>query len=448
MNWRESCKPHLEVPGWRLAPVVLGVGDRLAMADSSAEMVKTAAAPTRFRRRELIAVGVLIALGLVAAVFTVLGMDPANAQQESDFKLFYFPTMQQFAAGPIAAIPDYNAAPTPLYFMIQGGVLALLTDAMFVRLVSVVIGAGVAWAVWNFPVSLSRRLVALSVLAISPYFRGQVWYSNGDVFALLLMLVALRPQGAKGRGWMGGMLMASLTVYVRQSFVFLPGYTFVKGWFKDRWPKAPLLLIAAVTAIPMIGLLALWHGLAPPRYAGHLSFGDMPATLGTGLTITAVYLLPIILMRALKPKRLVADVLSLPIWLHVGVLGAAAVYIAMPQLFDRMQGGGLIYLASQAFGKITHLPWALAFAPAFVAACYAIAITTRGDIWRNVIVLLATLSMSISVLIYQRYFDPLIPLLLLLHVRRPETRLMEKRGLLWLMALPPAFIALTAALTH
>jgi hypothetical protein len=52
------------------------------------------------------------------------------------------------------------------------------------------------------------------------------------------------------------------------------------------------------------------------------------------------------------------------------------------------------------------------------------------------------------VLIFQRYFDPLIPLILLLHARMPEIRWLESRGLAWTMALPSLAVAIAASLTH
>jgi hypothetical protein len=407
----------------------------------------TVPSTSRSGRRELAAFIALASLGLIGAVFTIVGMDPANAQQLSDFTLFYFPTMQEFSRAPVEALGDYNAAPTPLYFMLQGGVLALFGDAGFVRALSVLLGLATAWAVWTFPASKPRRMVALAVLLISPYFRGQVWHSNGDVLALLLMLFAIRPQ-ATTRGRIGSILMASVTVYVRQTFVFIPAYLFVKGVFKDRWPALAPLAVAAIAAVPMIGLVALWHGIAPPRYAGHLALSDVPATLGIGLTIAAIYLCPFILLRALKPSRLIADIRTLPVWLHAVILGVAAIYVGAPSLFANVQGGGTVYVALKQISKAAGLPLMLGFAPAFVVSAYAMAIVVRGFAWRNSLVLLATLAMSISVLIYQRYFDPLIPLLLLLHVRRPELAWLERRGLTWVMALPPAAVALAASLTH
>lgn len=399
------------------------------------------------RMRELVAVGILAALGAVAFVFTMMGADPANLQQASDFELFYFPSMQAFAADPIGALPNYNAAPTPLYFLLQGGVLALFHDPVFVRIVSVLLGLGVSWAVWTFPVSQSRRMVALAALLVSPYFRGQVWHSNGDVLALLLMLFALRPV-ATARGRVIAVLMSATTVYVRQSFFFLPAYIWLRGVLQQRWKVIAPALAAVLIGLPLLGLLMLWHGIAPPRYAGHLAADVIPATLGVGLTISAIYLSPIIIMRALRPRRLIHDVKALPLAVHGVILAAAIFYVFTPHLFEEIKGGGTVFVGLKAVSNVVHQPLMAGFLPAFIVSAYAMAVCVRGDVWRNVLILAATLSMSISVLIYQRYFDPLIVLLLLLHTRRPELALLQRKGMLWVMALPVAAVALAASLTH
>jgi hypothetical protein len=399
------------------------------------------------RRREHLAVAILALCGAAAFVFTMSGADPANLQQASDFRLFYFPTIQAFAADPIGALPNYNAAPTPLYFLLQGGVLALFHDPAFVRFASLLLGLGVGWAVWAFPASRPRRMVALAALLVSPYFRGQVWHSNGDVLALLLMLLALRPV-VTVRGRIAATLVAATTVYVRQSFFFLPAYVWLRGVLQQRWSVFAPSLAAAIIGMPLLALLMLWHGIAPPRYAGHLSPSVIPATLGVGLTISAIYLAPLIIMRALRPRRLLNDLRSLPPLVHFLILAASIFYAITPQLFAEIKGGGVIFLGVKALGQAAHLPLMVGFLPAFVVSAYAMAICVQRDVWRNVLILAATLSMSISVLIYQRYFDPLIVLLLLLHVRRPELDLLERKGMLWVMALPVAFIALAASLTH
>lgn len=399
------------------------------------------------RRREFAAFAVLILFGTFGVLMTMLGLDPANEQQLSDFERFYFPAMQAFAADPLAALPNYNAAPTPLYFVLQGSVLALFGDPVGVRAASIMLGVGVGIAVWTFPASRSRRMAALAVLLVSPYFRGQVWHANGDVLALLLMLLALRLQPRPGSG-VASVLLTSVTVYVRQSFFFLPFYVWLRGVFKQRWPLIATTLVAALAAAPMIGLVKLWGGIAPPRYAGHLSPDVIPATLGVGLTIAALYVIPIIVMRAMRPSRLIADVRSLPIWTHLLILGAAVFYGFTSGQFEHIKGGGTVFVGLKAVEGKLHLPLAAGFIPAFVVSAYALAIVVRRQVWTNILVLLAALSMSISVLIYQRYFDPLVPLLLLLHARRPEFDLLERKGLTWVMVLPPAVIAIAASLTH
>lgn len=391
---------------------------------------------------------VLAGLGLIAMVFTMLGLDPANDQQKSDFELFYLPSMQAFSQDPIAAVSNYAAAPTPLYFMIQGAFLSIVHDPITVRIVSLVLGALVLWLVWTFPASQSRRLVAIAALLISPYFRGQVWFANGDVLALAVMLIALRPADKTKEGWVAQLMVSSVAVYIRQNFLFLPAYNFFRGIFVEKRPLWTSVAIGALCGIPMLLLVSLWGGIAPPRYAEHLALGDVPATLTIGLTIMALYIAPLIIVRALKPARLIADIRALPVWLHGLIFASVALMVVGAGLYDNVRGGGVLYKLSREVGAAAHIPWMILFAPILIVSSYAMALVVRESPWRNSLVLVAGLSMSISVLIYQRYFDPMTPLLLLLVTRTTELRWLESRGLLWLMVVPSIIVALLASVTH
>ncbi len=390
----------------------------------------------------------MVGLGVLGTIGTVLGLDGANGQQLDDLNFFYFPAMQEFAADPWLAIHGYSAVPTPLYYMLQGLLLAVGGGLLAVKVFSVLLGLATVWAVWSFPASPSRRVCALAVLLISPYFRGQVWYANSDVLAFLLTFIALRPQPVAGRKWIGAVLLSTVTVYVRQTFVFLPAYLYLRAIFRDRRPAVAITALCALIGLPMLGLVILWGGIVQPRFAIHVAPAVMPATIAVGFSISAFYMIPMMIVRGLKPMRLLRAVTSLPIWVHLMILAFATGLAIWNEGFVDLYGGGLAFLGAKAGAARLGVPLLVLFLPIFVASVYVLVLTVATDPWRNSLVLAATLAMGASVLIFQRYFDPLIPLILLLHVRLPEIRWLESKGLAWTIALPSLAVAITASLTH
>jgi hypothetical protein len=422
--------------------------NRIALDQVPASASLDAVEPPRQHAFERFMLWLMLGLGLFGTLATVFGLDGANDQQLDDLNFFYLPAMKEFAADQWAALHGYSAAPTPLYYMLQGAVLAMGGGLLTVKIISVLLGLATVWAVWSFPASPSRRLCALAVLLISPYFRGQVWYANSDVLAFLLTFIALRPQPAAGRSWMGAILLSTITVYVRQTFVFLPAYLYLRAIFQQRRPFMLITALCALVGLPMIGLVLMWGGIVQPRFAIHLAPTTMPATIAVGFSISAFYLIPMMVVRGLKPMRLVRDVLGLPVWVH-GLTFVITVGLAIWSAgFVDLYGGGLAFLAAKAAAAKIGLPVVATFLPIFVVSSYALALTVAANPWRNSVVLAATVAMGASVLIFQRYFDPLIPLILLLHARMPETRWLESRGLAWTLALPSLAVAVAASLTH
>jgi hypothetical protein len=332
--------------------------------------------------------------------------------------------------------------------MLQGLLLAIGGGLLSVKIVSILLGLATVWTVWTFPTSPSRRLCALAVLLISPYFRGQVWYANSDVAAFLLTFIALRPQPAEGQRWIGAILLSTVAVYVRQTFIFLPAYLYIKAIFHDRRPVALITGLCAIVGLPMIGLILMWGGIVQPRFALHVELAAIPATIAVGLSISAFYLIPMLVVRGLKPMRLIRTLAGLPIWVHVMILGVAAALAVWNEGFKDVFGGGLAFLAAKAGAAASGLPLPILFLPLFVVSFYMLMLAVIANPWRNSVVLIATLAMGASILIFQRYFDPLIPLILLLHARMPEIRWLEGRGLAWTMALPSLAVAIAASLTH
>lgn len=394
------------------------------------------------------AVIALLIAGVAGCLATFLSLDGANAQQLSDFQLFYFPAMQDFAADPLGAFADYSAAPTPLYYLLQGLVLKATGWDASVRIVSVCLGGIAIWLALRFPATQERRLLVVAAMLISPYFRGQVWYANGDILALVLSLAVLSWTPVTRAGWLSRLGLASLGVYVRQNFIFLPAYLFIEGGLADRRRILRGLILAVLSGLPLLWLVSVWGGLAPPRFTGHLSPADLPATLSVGITITAVYLAPIVLLRLFQPQRLLQRLRALPVPVHMFAIASALGLGLAADGYDHVLGGGLVFLAAKAGSGLLGAPVAVMFIPAYFLSLYALAVFIAANPGRNTLILAATLSMSISIHIYQRYFDPLIPLLLLFWARSPELLWLERRSLLWTTALPSLLIAVAATITH
>jgi hypothetical protein len=228
--------------------------------------------------RQDIRAALLLALPLLAAGLATGWAFPA----QTDEAKFHWGVIQEFAqAWPQVPWQDYHSATGPLPYILWaawGRVFGLTLPAL--RVLTTLVSYAGFLAFYR----LARRqgypmpLLAGLILALSPYVflhSFTIYTVNvGLVFAVLAMGWYLEA-GAKGwRALLAGGLFATLAVYCRQHYLFLPAGAGI--WWLGRvvrrrrrtWGAAGEALAIALPALLVMPLLVTWGGLVPPSMQG------------------------------------------------------------------------------------------------------------------------------------------------------------------------------------
>jgi hypothetical protein len=391
----------------------------------------------------------LLALPFLAGVIALRGLTRTMPTFHAGDELAYhLPTIGKFAQE--LWTPDlvhYPAAQTPLFHLLIAAWSRVVTLELWrLRVAEVLISYGVALMLYR----LLRRHAAFAsgpaillaaLFACSPYVFGQSFILVTDNLALLLSLIAIERLFAFERG--GGLpafalacAAVSLAVLTRQSSAWLGLLALVVlVLHRPREPRtlAGGLALLGLAALPTLALVLAWHGFVSPM-ADPASCGlCAPAEGRLGWA---------------GDSRLRAPLYALAI---AGVYGTL---LHGPALWDELRRGGMrrwrLPLATAAGGVVVLLIVPLASHTGDEGWIWRIArsgpqpLGTAWPFWLLVPLGCAVLAMiarrcglrSLPVLLlgcflvaqlatrlaYQKYFDPIVLLALLLALRPEQLR--------------------------
>ncbi len=365
------------------------------------------------------ALGIGIALWLASA----FDIDPTNVPQRLDFERFHLPSILLFAERPFAdAIADYPAAPFPLFYVLAGWIRRAAGSMLAVQAWSVSLGLALlacafALARARFGPSRPHTLLLLAAVLISPYFRGQSVHANTDILALALAFGAVWTFGEETPrfpGWraVSALALACLAVYTRQFYVFLPLYLFIRICAASSWRACISAgILCAVLAVPVVALVAFWGGVTPPRFREHATTPSFDASIPAVILLLSFYAAPLALVTAWHYRdKFIAD-LRRP-----GFQALAAPFLLLG-LYLLLWGdgipevvGGGIPLHALRKAPVSDGARNALLALGVAAGGSYIAYLIRQDVLRNGILALIALCFFPTGILYQRYFDPLMPL--------------------------------------
>ena len=398
-------------------------------------------------------VGALFAIGLGLWIASAHGLDPGNVlAQRYDFVLSHLPSSRRFAELPfLEALSGYPAAPFPLFYMILGALLALGGTVLTLQVVSVGIGLALLWLVYvqartnrGFPAVGAAALVA--AVLISPYFRGTTVYANTDPLPLALLVAAFvladRPREPRPAL---ALALACVAVWARQFYVFAPTALFLREAFgAGRARFLRLLLVGAAMAVPVVALVLYWGGPTPPTLAGpgHVAAAGPATTVPVLLSIIGFYALPsaVATLRFhrrefLAAARRPAFLVSMACLAAIGV----AVGLGLAEL-GAIGGGGAAMVGLERFGVPAGVRAGILAAACVGVGGYLAYLVLQAP-RANAILLLTVLAFVPTTVLYQRYFDPLLPVLFGCLLRTRES---ESAARSWVILLYPAIeLALT-----
>ncbi len=391
----------------------------------------------------------LLALPFLAGVIGLRGltrlMPTFHAGDEVDYHL---PTIAKFAHElPGVDLVHYPAAQTPLFHLLVaawGEVVGL--ELWRLRIVEVLISYGVALVVYRLlrryaGLTLGPAVLLAALFACSPYVFGQSFILVTDNLALLLGIVAIERLLAFDRG--GGLPAfavacgaIALAVLTRQSSGWLALLAFLVLVLHE--PRNARVLVSGIgllgLALVPFGLLVLaWHGLVPPT-ADPASCGlCAPAEGRLGWA---------------GDSRLRAPLYA------IAIAGVYGTLLHGPALWDELRGGGMrrwrLPLAAATVGGCVLLVVPLTYHTGDEGWIWRIArsgpqpLGTAWPFWLLVPLGGAVLAMVVrrcglralpvlllgcfllaqlaTRLAYQKYFDPIVLLALLLTLRPEQLR--------------------------
>ncbi len=401
----------------------------------------------------------VLVLAFLGAACPVILSGNMNGRGAYDQINFHEPAVRMFAdQWPCPDFSDYPSATTPGYHVVLAAVCRYVSDRLAVlQLAGSVWTAGLIGTLGlactrarpGRPLAPGHAIRALAcclpaVASIYILFPG-IWLlpDNAAWWGVLgVLLVALRPRVDAWTALLGGGLLAVL-VLMRQVHLWAAAVLWAAAWlgrddsdadvqpgiltdFPWRLHRTVLVILATVPAIAIVGYFAhLWGGLVVPRYH-KLYAGSSPAAPAFILVLTGVlsiffiayYIRPLWRMCTQRPSLIVAAAL-------IGLLAAA-----LPQTnyaYPR-RGTGLwnavAWLDTHGVliaGRTSPLMLVLAPVGAIAIVGWGAALS-----WRDRWIFLTALAgfaaaQAASPLLWQRYTEPMLLLMLALAACRVET---------------------------
>jgi Dolichyl-phosphate-mannose-protein mannosyltransferase len=391
----------------------------------------------------------LLALPFLAGVAALRGLTRTMPTFHAGDELTYhLPTIVTFAHElPGVDLVHYPAAQTPLFHLLVAAWSRVVTLELWrLRVVAVLISYGVALVLYR----LLRRYAGLSgghaillaaLFACSPYVFGQSFILMTDNLALLLSLIAIERLLAFVRG--GGLpafavacAAIGLAVLTRQSSAWLGLLALVV--LVLHLPREARTLVGGtvllgLAALPALALVLSWHGLVPPT-ADPASCGLCSPAEGRlgwagdsrlraplyAIAIAGVYG-TLLHGPALwdELRRGGADRWRLP--LAAAMLGVAALLVV--PLAHHTADEGWIWRIARSGPQLLGTAWPFWLLVPLGCAVLAMVVRRCGPRALPVLLLGCFLVAQLATrLVYQKYFDPIVLLALLLALRPEQLR--------------------------
>lgn len=409
---------------------------------------------------ERVAIAALcIAVGLWIA--SALGFDPTNVPQRLDFERFHLPSVLVFAERPFfEAIADYPAAPFPLFYLLAGWLYRATGSVLALQAGTVALALALLFCVFfvaraRFDGSRPHVLLLLAAVVASPYFRGQSVYANTDILALLFAFAAFAafgeatPRFPSARA-VAALVLACCAVYTRQFYIFVPAYFFIRLWADSSWRgRAALTAFCGILGAPVIALVAFWGGVTPPRFAEHAAGPSIGDSVPAVILLLSFYAGPLAMVTAWHYRgALLTALRSLSLLLMIAPFILLGAYLALRgEGIPDVVGGGM----PQHMLRMLPVPEPVRGAVLAIGVAVGggyLAYLVHQNPLRNGIVALVALCFFPTGILYQRYFDPLMPIVYATVLSTREMSARTSRTVLVAMVALELIVAIVGALHY
>jgi hypothetical protein len=402
-----------------------------------------------------------LCIGVALWAVSALGLDPTNVPQRQDFEQFHLPSVRVFAERPfVEAVADYPAAPFPLFYILAGWLYRATGSVLALQAATVALALGLLACIAviaraRFGGSRPHTLLLLATVLISPYFRGQSVYANTDILALLFAFAAIAAFGEDVPRFPRARVVAALglaccAVYTRQVYLFLPAYFFIRIWAVSSWrDRAALAACSAILAAPVLALVAFWGGVTPPRFSEHAAGPSVGDSIPAVILLLSFYAMPLAVATVSRHRDALLTALRSP---TLQAMIAPFIFLAGYLLLrggdiPDVVGGGMPLHMLRGLPVPEPARGALLAGAVAVGGAY-LAYLVHQDPLRNGIVVLVALCFFPTGILYQRYFDPLMPLVYAAVLSTREMSARSGRMVLLLMVALELVVAAVGAVHY
>jgi hypothetical protein len=327
-------------------------------------------------------------------------------------------TVREFQSQwPYLDFRDYPSPQTPLYHVILAAVSQVNDNIITLRLVSFAMSLATVLLIEAYLMMRARPALAVFftiLIAISPYFLGtsvRLLTDNLALGAAIAALLALDDAfNLNGVQSVSGAFLGATSVLTRQIYVWLAPMQFLATFSHKncrRSQRSLNIILSAVPVLVLVPFLLLWHGLTPLSWVGWANTTAMSMNLDV----------PIFILSLLGILGSVFSLTMRRAWRSSGcrikdaaLLAAIGVLILVVHPFTIVRGGWL-FAAARLLPKVLGTPlmfWIMF--PLGLVSLYVLAARQRflGSYFIVVTLILWMLVNSVSAVVFQRYYEPML----------------------------------------
>ncbi len=347
----------------------------------------------------------------------------------TDFQHYHLPAVKHFSELPFnEAIRDYSSASMPLYYILNAYFNPFLDHQTFFILSHIIVAFLTGYLFFKvltkrYPEMSIKNLILLnSIIFISPSYKSVALSPTSDGLPYLFLLLGILlyyfyEEDEKNTKFIPIVLffliLASLT---RQYYILLFGFftfIFMVDNIKNIKQTILILFYSIFLFIPFAYIIYIWGGLVPPSFQHHSSFNlnSIPYIFAFIGLYSIPYLITIFI-RIFENKPLDFTKREMLQFVFIAIL--YLLFFMDFYLYER--GGGIIAKVSLLISSVSGLKIANYFFLLFSLSGLFFMFYILKKSWINLIPFVAIFFFITTEIIFNKYADPLMPIILLLLV--------------------------------
>lgn len=373
---------------------------------------------------------IYIIYGVAIIIFYTLGFilnENTAASANLDFTLFHYPTVKLFHEhGFFEVIADYPSATTPLFYILQAYFNPFVENEIVFRISNLIFTLFTGYLFFILiklkynQATPSIIILLSSIFLISPFIKSEAIWPTTDVLPYTFLFLSLLSFEKLSNKFniLSVFIVAmwiSFAYYTRQYYIVFSIYLFYKIIQKYNYKinvVVKTILFFIFLSIPLIYLVYIWGGLNPPQFHFHnkLNSNSIPYIFHF-ITFYATPMLLILLNKELYVKIKLKD--------FIEYLLIFCLYLIVFNNFYFYENAETVI---QKFSLIIFSGNAELFFLIYSSIGFLFSYYLIKEHFENIILIGSIFFLIATELIFQRYADPLINIVILLLINSSLTK--------------------------